>query len=461
MSVVDTVARTPEPRAAPSPSRLGSFDRRAVAALTALVVAVALPFAFMGPGFIVDDWRFLARREFSGVFSAAPPWMFFRRPGSWVVVTLLHGLIGAHPLVIFAVLTSLNAAVVSALYLVARRFVSPPVALAVAAVWAILPNHTTLSYWPAVANATVALLLLIVGVGLLDARRWALAGAVLVASSLCYEATIVPAVVAILVVPAFRRELRLRPTLRLLAVMGVTALWMVLHPTYPLDRRYARPVAVLPAHFGSGITTSSTAGRVLALLALAGVAALAWRLRRRARLGQSEWLVIVGVALIPLGLAAFVKHHFGVVGIADRAYTVSAIGAALVWVGIAGMAWARSRLLAVVAGAVFVVLVVPANLDRQRAYSRAGDDALALVAYIQYRYGDDIPPVVVVGPTERRFDGIPSTVGIYHATRLLEYHLGRDDLKMRVSRSFTLFYSVPADRRVTWAQVDAYRAERE
>jgi hypothetical protein len=87
--------------------------------------------------------------------------------------------------------------------------------------------------------------------------------------------------------------------------------------------------------------------------------------------------------------------------------------------------------------------------------------ALALVAHIQDSYGDDLPPVIVVGPTERRFDGVPSTVGIYHATRLLEYHVGRESLKMRVSRSFTLFYSVPAERRVTWQQVDAYRAERE
>ena len=343
---------------------------------------------------------------------------------------------------------------------VARRFVSPPVAFAIAAVWAILPNHTTLSYWPAVANATVALLLLIIGVGLLDERRWTVAGVVLVAAALCYEATIVPSIVAIVAVPAFRGRLRLRPTVRLLAAMSVTSLWMVLHPTYPLDRRYARPGAILPAHFGSGIATSATAGRVLALLALAGVGALAWRLHRRARLGESQWLVIVGLALIPLGLAAFAKHHFGVVGIADRAYTVSAVGAAMVWVGIGATAWARSRLLAVVAGAVFVVLVAPANLDRQRAYSRAADDALALVAYIEHRYGDDIPAVVVVGPTERRFDGVPGTVGVYHATRLLEYHTGIDSLKMRISRSMRLFFSVPAHRRVTWDQVDAYRAGR-
>jgi hypothetical protein len=111
-----------------------------------------------------------------------------------------------------------------------------------------------------------------------------------------------------------------------------------------------------------------------------------------------------------------------------------------------------------VAGAVFVVLVAPANLDRQRAYSRAADDALALVAYIEHRYGDDIPAVVVVGPTERRFDGVPGTVGVYHATRLLEYHTGIDSLKMRISRSMRLFFSVPAHRRVTWDQVDAYRA---
>jgi len=448
----DTAVRAPSP--------ITSFDRRVLTWLAVLVVVLALPFAFMGPGFIVDDWRFLARREFSGALSAAPPWMFLRRPGSWAVVTLLHGGIGPHPLTIYAVQTLLNVAVVGALYLVARRFVSAPFAIAIAAVWAILPNHTSLSYWPAVANATVALLLLVVGVGLLDAGRFRLAGIVLVASALCYEATLVPAVVLIVAVPAFRHRLRPRPTLGLLAAMGVTGLWMVLHPTYPLDQRFARPTAVLPAHFGSGITTSSTGARVLALVALVGVATVVARIRARVRLGEAEWVVVVGLALIPLGLAAFAKHHFAVVGIADRAYTVSAVGAALVWVGIGAMAWARSRHLAIAAVVVFVALVAPANLDRQRAYSRAGDDAVALAAYVRYRYGDDIPAVVVVGPTERRFDGVPGTVGVYHATRLLEYHVGLDSLKMRVSRSVQGFAFVPASRRVTWEQVDAYREAR-
>jgi len=439
------------------PSSVSSFDRRALVALAVLVLALAVPYAFMGPGFIVDDWRFLARGELGGPFSAPPPWMLLRRPGSWVVVGLLHGLIGAHPLTIFMVQTLLNVAVVSALYLVARRFVSPPVAVALAGVWAILPNHTTLSYWPATANATLALLLLIVGVGLLDARRWTGAGVVLVASALCYEATILPGVVAILAVPGFRHRLRIRPTLALLVALAVTASWMALHPTYPLDQPLASPHPIWPAHFGAGIATSNLAGRLLSVLALAGLALLAWRLlRRTTRLGENEWLVIVGLVLIPLGVAAFAKRHFDVIGIADRAYTVSAVGAAMVWVGLAATARAYSRRLAAGAGALFVLLVMPANLDRQRAYSRAGADALALVAYVQHRYGDDIP-AVVVGPTPRRFDGVPGTLGVYHASRLLQFHVGSESVEMRVSTSAEEFYSIPADRRVTWEEVDAYR----
>lgn len=439
----------------PSLHELATSRRVGVLVAALVVVVVAVPYAVLGPGFIVDDWRFLNRRELYGPLGAAGEPKLMSRPGSWATVNLLHGVVGPRPLAVYAVQTALNAGVAVALYLVGRRFVAPGTALALAVVWAILPNHTALSYWPSVANATLALLLLVVAVGLLDAGRWPAAAACLVGAALCYEVALAPAVVAIL---AFTRRGRVGvvPATVTVGALGAAGAWMLANPTYPTNRPFADPRPVPGAHFAGGIAAWPAASWALAAAAVAGVAAVAVRVLRR-RAAREERLVLVGLALIPIGVAAFARHNFPMVGIGDRAYTVSAVGAAMVWAGLGAMLWRCRPTAAVVAGAAFVVAVAPANLDRQRAYSRAATDALAVAEYVQHRYGPALPAEIVVGPTSRRHAGVPGLLGESHAAAVLKHHTRDPSVEMRVARSPEDFFSVPPDRRVHWWEVDAHR----
>jgi hypothetical protein len=434
-----------------------SRDALVVAGLGALVVAIAVPYLVAGPGFIVDDWRFLERGRLDGPFAAPTVNTLFARPGSWATTFALHGVIGPHPSAIFVVQTLLNVAVAAALYLVGKRFVSPTLAACVAAVWVVIPIHTTLSYWAAVANGTVALLLLIVGIGLLDARRWLLAGAALVVSALCYEATLLPAVVAVVAVPAFRHRLKPVPCVSLLGALGVTGLWMYAHATYPLDRPYGKAIKLLRAHFGQGLTGSRTTGTVLTIAAAAAVLWILIDVVRRRPLAEAGWLVLVGIAVIPIGAAAFARLHFGFVGTGDRVYTVSAVGCAMFWVGFAALVWSRARWLAVVGALAFLVAVTPAIFERQRAYHRAGVDAVALGAYLRHRFGSAPAAPLVLGPGPRRHHGVPATLGREHAAKLAQFHLENPDVELRVAESRDDFLSIPAPYRITWAQVDRYR----
>lgn len=439
----------------PSIHELATSRRVGVLVAALVVVVVAVPYAALGPGFIVDDWRFLNRRELYGPLGAAGEPKLMSRPGSWATVNLLHGVVGPRPLAVYAAQTALNAGVAVALYLVGRRFVAPGTALALAVVWAILPNHTALSYWPSVANATLALLLLVVAVGLLDAGRWPAAAACLVVAALCYEVALAPAVVAVLAF-TWRGRVGVVPAAVTVGALGASGAWMLANPTYPTDRPFADLRPVPAAHFAGGIVAWPATSGVLAAAAIAGLVAVAVRVLRR-RAAREEHLVLAGLVLIPVGVAAFVRHNFPIVGIGDRAYTVSAVGAAMVWVGLGAVLWRRSPVAAAVAGALFVVAVAPANLDRQRAYSRAVTDALAVTEYVQHRYGTEPPAEIVVGPTQRRHAGVPGLLGESHAAALLKFHTRDPSVEMRVARSSEDFSSVPPDRRVHWWEVDAHR----
>jgi hypothetical protein len=227
---------------------------------------------------------------------------------------------------------------------------------------------------------------------------------------------------------------------------------------YPLDRPLANPARVPNALFGAGISVNQSSGDVLIALAVLGIgAALIRTLRRRGSMDEADRLVIAGVAVILVGLVAFVKHHFVVLGTGDRAYTVSAVGVALVWVGIGCKVWGQRKVWAhgkKMAAAVTVacaMLVVPANLQRQRSYHEAGADALALVRYVRYCYGD-FPPPLVIGPTRHSHDGVAPVVGDF-ARHLLIWGLHNPDVLAHATNSPKMFFSYPPSQRIYWRDV--------
>lgn len=102
-------------------------------ALAVLAVAVAIPYAVLGVGFVLDDWFALGNAHFDGALGAAGRESFLYRPGQGVAYALTFGLIGEHPLVHYVLQVALSAVAAVLLYKLlfgswprGRRWPSPP-----------------------------------------------------------------------------------------------------------------------------------------------------------------------------------------------------------------------------------------------------------------------------------------------------------------------------------------------
>src|SRR5205807_4229568 len=89
-------------RGRPARRRAGASDlsnaplRRYRAALVALVGVLALPYGFLGPKFILDDWFTVYFRTFEGVLWTAGHGQLAARPGAWLTFMVVFGFIGSH-----------------------------------------------------------------------------------------------------------------------------------------------------------------------------------------------------------------------------------------------------------------------------------------------------------------------------------------------------------------------------
>jgi hypothetical protein len=371
-------------RALPQDEQRPSLARdRAVWALVVLVVALAVPYALSGPRLILDDWFFLRNAHFDGAFSAGGARQLAGRPGSWLLYAFQFGVVGRRPMALYALQTAANAAVAVALFAAARRFVSRRLALAVAVVWVLLPNHASLSRWFSTFPAVVALVLVLVGIIVLDAgRRPWLAICCFAAAALCYEAVIPAAMLALVAVSVARRRRVGADVLAGLLVLALITQWAWMHRLYPEVKR-AKLGVLFPIHFGTGIAASTAAGVALALVAGVALTVALVRLALpsfRSQTGQPERLVLAGLVIIGAGSAAFFRWPWTVTGINDRANLIGSIGAATAWVGIALMVGRVRRQLAVAGAIVVALLVVPAHFQRDDDYRRAGNEAARLLA---------------------------------------------------------------------------------
>ena len=348
-----------------------SKRRRAEWLLVGLVVALALPYALAGPRIILDDWFFLRNAHFDGAFSAGGARQLMGRPGAWLLYAFQFGVIGRRPLALYVLQTAANAAVAVALFAAARRFVDRSVAFAIAAVWVVLPNHSSLSRWFSTFPAVVALLLVLIGLVVLDTgRRPWVATACFVAAAVSYEAVIPAAMAVLVVVPLARRRRLDAQVLGGLLALALVTEWLWTHRLYP-DVHRADLGLLFPIHFGSGIAAFPAAAVVLSL---AGAVGLVLGIYRKDR------LVLAGVAIIAVGSAAFIRWPWTVTGINDRANVIGSIGAATAWVGIGLLLVRVRRQLAVAAVIVAAAFVLPAHHQRDLDYRRAGDDALRTLA---------------------------------------------------------------------------------
>jgi hypothetical protein len=426
---------------------------RACAAVAALSVLVVVPYAMDGPGFLLDDWGDFARIAERGWVLQEGPGKFASRPGAAVVNTVLYGSIGRHPLVWLAVLTAVAAATAAMLVVVLTRFVPLRTAGAVSAIWVLLPNHTSLRVFPNCAPIAISLLGLLVGIHLLGGRRYLVGALVLCAASTCYEAVLLPAIAAVVVLHVWRRWGTRREARLAVGGLVLTGVLMSIHPTYdPFDTPHGTPRYLFGAHFGGGLSDIGWIALALSALAAVGVLLAAARHRDvREHVGSPAWLVAVGIGVMVVGLAAFVlRFPVDVRGVADRNYVVSSVGAALVWWGVLRVVAGWNRVAMAALTGLFVAALAVTNVRYQHDWSVAVHDTVTLVHAVDCRYHGSPPAGLVVGPGMPRWNGVGAinTFFVPAASQVLVGH--RMHFRMGTPDEWE---GTPPDRRLSWADV--------
>lgn len=395
---------------------------RAAALLLGAVLARAGIYLVQGVHLVHDDWGLVGHQRFLGVLETSSQSLWeASRPVQWLTFTAVYGLGGESPVALLAIVTLLNAAVALLLWRTAARFVDDRAALAVALVWVLLPNHTTLTAWASTSYVLVGLGLLLLGVLALAEGRWYLAAPALALSVWGYELFAAPALVAALVLPGpLQREPRPRLHRAARAAVVVTVLLAtarsLVDPQYETTLRLPDPFVAWWGHFGTGLigTTEPT----LLWLALAGgflvasaAAVLAWALDRPGARGRDRGptLVVAGLVLLALGLGAGFGIDLGSVGVADRLYAFSSIGSAVVVVGLGRWLAARERRALLPAAAALLCLV--GQVVALGSWSRAGQDVEDLIAAIERDLDDPAAATVAVGPEVPDRNGVRGLSG--------------------------------------------------
>lgn len=376
---------------------------RAVAALVVLVVARAAVHAWQGAHLLLDDWSIIyyGRLDF---WNALSPSFRTSRPGAWLTLTVVYGVVDAHPLVLLAVVTALNALFVVLVYLIAARYLPTWWAVAVPGVWAILASHTSLTVWGSTLPALVALCLLAGGVLALQRDHWIVATVCLCAGALSYELVLPAAGLAVVVVGDHRRVGWSRRAVMVLA-LGLTGAWMATHSIYPVTPEVPSFSDFWDSLVGRGVLGVAQPADWLRLalewLTLLGaVVALVAFVRGERSPDRGPWLVMVGAVVVILGATGWVNLPGLVLplGPSDRVNAVSALGVAAIWVGIAQFLWMhRLRALAVVLAVAACSVAAVGQVASMASWSAAGEDVASLFRYLDETFPEAPSRDFVVG----------------------------------------------------------------
>jgi len=419
-------------------------------ALTALAVAVALPYAVLGVGFVLDDWFALGNAHFDGALGAAGRESFLNRPGQGLVYALTFGLVGEHPLIHYLLQVALSAVAAVLLYKLLLRFLAEGPALAIAALWVVVPNHGSLTRWASASMILVGLVLLLVA-GLLltrvepDLRTDAVAAVLMVASVLCYEAMAPAAAVAALLLPRLAAgRWRWGATLMGWAGTGAAMAWVLLHfhPSKKSVHVTADLSQLFPAHFGWGVAPRPVLSVVVGLVGLAGVVAVILRVRARRTV---DWVFVTGIVLIGLGTAPFLKYYYAPLGAGDRVNAVAGVGTALCWYALGRLCWEWRRPLAAVAGVVVLVSMVAAGLEGDRAWSRAAREGQRILAALP---ATTPAGTIVVGPRPVQVRNVAAFLDLSNIEPAVQLRLDDRAASARMSWSEEDFASVPPELRI-------------
>ena len=449
------------------PFRWGDVTWPVVGAISALVLARAALYLHLGVRHVLDDYDLLYLSDRFGVAGFITDY-WRGRPVAGVVDALLFQGVGSHPLVLFAIVTVLNLAAALLLLVVLRRFVSLRTAGFVTALWVLSANHTSLTVWTATAPTVMALVLLLGGVLLLTAGRWAWAALAFALAALSYELVVPVCLVAAMIVPSAPRVSGRQRLATAAPTLGA-AIWVLLHPVYE-DTPFPDPdVSLLwRAHFSDGLlgTTAGPDRLVyllgdLALLGLVGCA-VAWLLGDRDR-EDGPWLALTGLAVMVAGSAGFLRVGLGfqAAGLFGPLLAVSPVRAAMVLVGIAQLVWRRSRPVAFVGAVGLTVAVVAGLFVSMRSWSAAGADVTAALAFVDAtRPADGQVVDVAIGPYPRGHNGVPSSSSTYDMLMIanrLRSTTGVGEVRTVDGGTDAFVAQSPGERLIDWRWIDNAR----
>lgn len=411
-----------------SPAREAARPRGRTAGITDVVlVALAASVAGLGNQLAHDDLHLIQENArvqdltalgdiFARPFWPPPFSQDLYRPLTTFLLALQFAVGNGEPIVFRVVSYALYAASAGGVFLLARRFVAPPAALAAAALFAAHPVHVEAVALAVGQAEIVVALLAILSVALyhqwrlrgsLGAREWATLALLYGVASLFKEnALVLPALLAAaeLLVPGQRRTswktlapgyaalagvalavLALRVTVlgelrgtfvtealdgvttgeRLLTVLGVVPEWVRLF-LWPAHLR----LDYSPSEFVA--STSLGAREAAGLLMVIGLLAAAWRARRQAPL-VTFGIVWMGIAILPV---SNLLVPTGVL-IAERTLFLPTVGLALIVAGaIQALASTitdpRARKAALAACIALVIAGVVRSAERHRVWRHDG-----------------------------------------------------------------------------------------
>jgi hypothetical protein len=438
--------------------------RRAEAGLLALGLLVAALYLLRGAGFVLDDWYFLRNARFDGVLHTAGS-TGGDRPLGAVVYMGLFGAIGTHPAPIVLLLGMGNGIAAVLLRRILATWVRPAASTAVAALWLLLPMHTSLEAWMSTGGAVVAMVLML-GAVRLSVRRnltpvqlWGIA-LLLAASTLTYEAFVLLGLPAVLAV-RWERTGRLRAReAAVVSALPLAALWWAY--THRLEGRHApggirNPLAVVDACFGTGIAPGALAAATL-VAALGGTILVSFQARERP--AGERWtpplrLLAVGWAVVLWGVVPYLTYFYSPYGAGDRLNVLSSFGAVLVWAGL--VASVPHRALALVAASALVVSGLAARVERTDQWATAGRDGWR-VAQAVVRTHPDPDRAILVGPTIQR-DGIAAFTDSSNVDAAVQLAAGREGIRAQLAADLGELEAadpdlwIPFDQR-PWSRLD-------
>lgn len=431
-----------------------------VVALLALVAVRGTIYAVRGIDFVLDDRGFVARRILLGPAETGAEYRA-GRPGAWLTYTVVYGIAGQHPVVLFVLVTFLNAAVVIALYVALCRFLSKSTAFLVSAVWVVIPNHNSLTVWGATTPTVVALGLFLVGVIACADRKWGWAAMLFAGSVLSYELFAPIAMAAILAtVWSDRPERGSIARLGVPAFLAVIAatLWALGHPIYPLAVHFPNPLVFWDGHFGAGLFGSSSVSILLRLIPASAIAvgviisSARWC---RGSTGRDDGpgLVVAGGAVMVLGALVGLNRHLVTSGLGDRLYVASSVGAAMALVGLGQLLWRRRPALAVGAGIALVGVCITGQVVSLGSWSQAGSDGEALLHDLARRSEQPEDTDWVIGPEPLTRNGV-LVMQSWDGTYALQLLYGRGAGSIRIAANPSEFRREhPTDQLVRWKDV--------